>query len=81
MMKCTTERVLAELSTTATSAKRLTLTGWNGKPAKLDLRVWRTDENELKAGKGITLTDAEARTLANALEDYLAGKEPDTVAE
>lgn len=80
-MKCKTERVLAELSSTATSSKRLTLTGWNDKPAKLDLRVWRTDADELKAGKGITLTDAEARTLADALTEYLANKEPDTVAE
>lgn len=66
-----TERLLAELSTTSTSAKRLTVTRWNNYPAKLDLRTWRTDDGEPKPGKGITLTDEEAETLRDALTAYL----------
>lgn len=63
-----TEQTLAILSSTGTSEKRLTLTSWNGNPAKLDLRIWRTDEE--KPAKGVTLTDEEARTLYDALSRY-----------
>ena len=69
------ERQIADISTTGSSAKRLTVTSWNGNPAKLDLRIWRTDEAEPKPGKGITLTDAEAKILVDALNAYLEGKE------
>ena len=60
------ERTLAELS----SAKRICLVSWNGNPAKLDLRVWRTVDGETKPGKGVTLTDEEAEALLTALTDY-----------
>jgi hypothetical protein len=66
-----TERILAEISSTGTSAKRLTLTSWNGRESKLDLRVWRTDEEPAKPGKGITLAPDEAEALYNALREYL----------
>lgn len=62
-----TEKTLAILSSTGTTEKRLTLTSWNGNPAKLDLRIWRTDESPPRPGRGITLTDEEARILADAL--------------
>ena len=75
MITYQTERTLAEISSTGSSAKRLTVTSWNGNPAKLDLRIWRTDEEPPKPGKGITLTDAEAKTLADALNSYLNGAE------
>jgi hypothetical protein len=51
-------------------AKRLCLVSWNGNPAKLDLRIWRTDEEPPKPARGITLTDDEARTLLDALQEY-----------
>lgn len=73
MIEYRIERQLSEISSTGSSAKRLTLTSWNGNPSKLDLRIWRTDEPEPKPGKGITLTDAEAKTLAAALNGYLSG--------
>ncbi len=72
MIDYTIEQTLAEISSTNASAKRLTITSWNNNPGKLDLRIWRTDEEEPKPGKGITLTDDEARTLAAALNEYLA---------
>ncbi len=75
MITYQTERTLAEISSTGSSAKRLTVTSWNGNPAKLDLRIWRTDEEPAKPGKGITLTDAEAKILADALNGYLSGLE------
>ena len=68
------ERTIAEISSGGKSAKRLTLTGWNGNPAKLDLRTWITDESGRETpGRGITLTDEEAQALADALQAYLTG--------
>ena len=64
------EETLAELSSTGSSAKRICLVSWNGNPAKLDLRVWRTVDGETKPGKGVTLTDEEAEALLTALTDY-----------
>ena len=75
MIEYRTERILTELSSTGSSAKRLTVTSWNGNPAKLDLRIWRTDDAEPKPGKGITLTDAEAQTLLDALNGYFTCKD------
>ena len=62
MIEYRTERILTELSSTGSSAKRLTVTSWNGNPAKLDLRIWRTD-------------DAEAQTLLDALNGYFTRKD------
>lgn len=39
---------------------------WNGKPAKYDLRAWSEDHD--KCGKGVTMTEEEARALKYALE-------------
>lgn len=65
-------KVLAELSSTTRSKKQLALISWNGNPAKLDLRTWsKSEDGELRPGKGITLTDEEAETLAETLGDYL----------
>lgn len=59
------ERELAVLSRSGKSKKLFTLTEWNGKPAILDIRTWRTDENgELRPGEGVTLTEPEAEILA-----------------
>lgn len=65
------EKTLAEIGSTGSTAKRLTLTSWNGNPAKLDLRIWRTDEEPPKPGRGLTLTEEEAQALADALNAYL----------
>ena len=44
------------------------IVSWNGKPPKLDIRPWSPDHTRM--AKGITLTEEEARALANALGDY-----------
>ena len=41
--------------------KELNLVSWNGRSPKLDLRDWAPAHE--KMGKGITLTQEEARTL------------------
>lgn len=67
----TVQETLATLSETPSTAKKVTLTSWNGGPAKLDLRTWyETDDGE-RPGKGITLTEAEAEALYNILDEYL----------
>ena len=69
MVKYEIEQELAEISSTNTTATRLALVKWGDNPAKLDLRVWRTDTGN--PNKGITLTNEEAQTLLDALADYL----------
>ena len=70
------KKTIAEISSTGSTAKRLTLTSWNGNPAKLDLRIWRTDGNgDSQPGKGVTLTEDEAAAVAAAISDYLGGAE------
>ena len=67
------ERTIAEISRTDRGIKRLTLTSWNGNPAKLDLRIWVIDDaGQEKPGRGITLSEAEALTLAAELQAYFA---------
>lgn len=66
MITHTIERTLAEI-TTGKNAKRLCLISWNGNPAKLDLRIWIDGENP---GRGLTLTDEEAKILFDALAQY-----------
>ena len=72
MFEFKVERVIAEISNYGTNAKRLTLTSWGGRPAKLDLRTWRTEEKDPQPGKGLTLSLEEAEALADALKGFLA---------
>lgn len=48
--------------------KEVNLVSWNGRPGKLDIREW--DPEHQKMGKGVTLTDEEARELLSALKVY-----------
>ena len=59
---------VAVLSTAGAWALELNLISWGGRSPKLDLRKW-TDTHE-KMGKGVTLTDAEAKALRDALIAY-----------
>ncbi len=61
------EKEIAVLSETASTARRLTVTSWNGAPAKLDVRNWTNDGKPLK---GIALDENEARKLLDALTAY-----------
>ena len=45
--------------------REVNLVSWNGKPAKVDIREWYEDG---RCSKGITLTDAEAKELYEALK-------------
>lgn len=62
-------RHLAILSEKETGTiKELNVISWNENPPKLDIRDWFPDG---RCGKGVTLTDYEARVLCEALHDYL----------
>lgn len=45
--------------------KELNLISWNGREAKFDIRDW--SEDHTKMGKGVTLSPAEMKILAESL--------------
>lgn len=51
--------------------KEVNMVSWNGGEAKLDIRDWAPDHS--KMGKGIVLTEDEARKLADSLTAYFGG--------
>lgn len=63
-----TEKI-AVLSERGSWSKELNKVSWNDRPPKFDLRDWNHEEN--KMGKGVTLTDEEARVLMEALQGAL----------
>ena len=50
-------------------SKELNLVSWNDRPAKYDLREWAPDHSHM--GKGITLSDEEAKMLREALNEIV----------
>ena len=61
---------LAVLSTSNRGwSKELNLVSWNDRPAKYDLREWAPDHSRM--GKGITLSDEEAKMLREALNEIV----------
>lgn len=52
--------------------KEINLVSWNGAEPKHDIRSW--SPNREKCGKGITLTETEAKNLLAALQNELKGK-------
>lgn len=63
-----------ELAALDGGQKRLCLISWNSRPAKLDLRAWHEKDGQQQPGKGLTLTDAEAADLVEALQAYLKAR-------
>ena len=53
--------------------KEVNLVSWNGGIPKVDIRDW--DEEHDRCGKGITLTEDEAREVAAILTDYFSRKD------
>ena len=50
--------------------KEVNLVSWNGNAPKIDIRDW--DESHERCGKGITLTESEAREVMEILQKYFA---------
>lgn len=49
------------------SSLNLRKVGWNGRPAKLDLRKWNYQDGQERAMKGVTMTDEGADELTGVL--------------
>ena len=60
---------IAVLSEKGNWTKEFNKVSWNNRPAKFDLRDWNHEEG--KMGKGVTLSDEEARVLKEALDKTL----------
>lgn len=58
---------IATLSENNGTTKELNRISYNGAPPKLDLRSWKREGEERRMLKGLTLTDAEAEALKEAL--------------
>lgn len=54
------------LSERGTWSKEINKVSWNDRPAKFDIRDWNHEEG--KMGKGVTLTEDEAKALMEALK-------------
>lgn len=58
---------IATLSESNGTTKELNRISYNGAPPKLDLRSWKQEGEEKRMLKGLTLTNAEAEALKDAL--------------
>lgn len=68
-IKCTTiEKIGIIRQSTNEWNKELRLVSWNDADPKYDIRDWSPDDE--KMGKGITLTEEEARNLLGLLEKH-----------
>ena len=52
------------------TTKEINLVSYNGKEPKFDIRAWKRDEHGERMFKGVTLTEAEAKELQAALNEY-----------
>ncbi len=59
------------------SDKQLNVISWNGREAKIDLRQVYEKDGEVRFGKGISLTNDEAKKLVDLLTDYLNDEDDD----
>lgn len=64
-------RQLGVLSEKDNITTELNLISYNNYKPKLDLRKWETKGDTKLLQRGLTLTDAEARELKKALDEYL----------
>lgn len=60
---------------------RLNVASWNGREAKIDIRnFWKDKETgEMKPGKGISLTNDEAKALVDLLNEYINEDDDDDI--
>lgn len=68
-IKCTTIEIIGIIRQSTNGwNKELRLVSWNDADPKYDIRDWSPDDE--KMGKGITLTEEEARNLLGLLEKH-----------
>lgn len=61
------------------SKKQLNIISWNGKEAKIDIRDFFEKDGEERCGKGISLTNDEAKKLVELLTEYMDDDEDDDI--
>lgn len=63
----TIEKHIADLSTSPKNGwtRKVNRISWNNRPSKFDIREWSPDGKRM--GKGITLSDEEAKKLVEAI--------------
>ena len=59
------------------SKYQLRIVSWNGRESKIDVRTWWEKDGNEMAGKGISLTNEEAKTLVDLLTEYLNDEDDD----
>lgn len=60
------------------SKLELRIVSWNDRESKIDIRSWYTTEDgEEKCGKGVSLTNDEAKVLVDLLTKYTEEDEDD----
>ena len=59
------------------SNKQVNIVSWNGREPKIDIREWRTQNGEVRCGKGVAITSEEARNLVDLLTEYLNDADDD----
>lgn len=60
------------------NGKKVRVVSWNGRESKIDIRQWTTDDNgNERCGKGICLTNDEAKNLIDVLSKYLEEDDED----
>jgi hypothetical protein len=64
------KETLATLSKKDNEITELRVVSYNNYKPKLDLHKWEVAEDSEKMLRGLTLTDEEARTLLEALQEY-----------
>lgn len=75
-----TYEVKANIGTLGEGSKyQLRVVAWNGKEAKLDIRQWYEKDGEEKCGKGISLTNDEAKALVDLLTEYINEDDDDDI--
>lgn len=75
-----TYEVTANIGTLGEGSKyQLRVVSWNGKDAKLDIRQWYEKDGEEKCGKGISLTNEEAKALVDLLTEYMNEDDDDDI--
>lgn len=57
--------------------KKVRVVAWGEREAKIDIREWYEKDGETKAGKGVSLTNEEARKLVELLGNYFNDEDDD----
>lgn len=59
------------------SKYELRVVSWNGADAKIDIRNWYEKDGKEQSGKGIALTNDEAKMLVDLLTKYMNDEDDD----